>query len=256
MTVTTINEENAKLLKEHSAPKKCQWCGKPFVPVEVSLFGQKKIVYAVDCNCYEVKQAEKEAAKRKENLQSKFKIANIGRRYENITLELLEKLGTENVAEAKRYIKYFNPNNGNSIHMIGEFGNGKTSLGYAIIKKLLTRYNCTTLTWNDFITRCHYAQSFNSEETVAQLVHWLSSFDLVMLDEFVVNIKDEKEINLATTLFDNFYKDNKCFILINNPCDITDMQKIPRLGKLLDRVRQQAVKFVFKHSSYRRSENA
>ena len=226
------------------------------MPCEVTLNGVKRIDYASNCDCYEKEQKAKEEQKRKEWLQQKFKKANIGKRYADITLDKLEAMGTENVAAAKKYVENFNPESGASIHMIGEFGNGKTSEGYAIIKALLPKFNCVSITWNEIVTRCYYAKAFDSSETIDQILKWLAQFDLIMIDEFVINIKDDKEINLATALFDNLYKDNKCFILINNPCDIVDMKKVPRLGKLLDRVKDQAEIFTFKHESYRGVKNA
>lgn len=252
MMVTTTN-----LIKENSSPKNCQYCGKPFKPCEITVLGRTSTVYACDCNCYEKEQARKAAEKRKEWLKEKFQNANIGKRYADITLDILEEWGTENVAAAKEFVEKFNPEEGKSLHFIGEFGNGKTSLGYAILKALLLKnFNCVSITWNDFVTRCYYAKSYASTETVEQLLAWICQFDLVMLDEFVVNVKDEKEINLASTLFDNLYKDNKSFILINNPCDITDIKTVARLGKVLDRIKHQAEILKFTHPSYRRSENA
>lgn len=252
----TIGQVNEMIILANSKPRKCPFCGKEFVPAELVILGKKRTVYGAACNCYDKEQKRKAEQERKEWLQEKFKNANIGKRYQNITLEMLEEMGTENVAAAKKYVADFNPESGSSIHMIGEFGNGKTSLGYAIIKALLPKFNCVSITWNEFVTRCYYAKSFASTETVQQLLDWISQFDLVMIDEFVINIKDDKEINLATSLLDNLYKDNKCFILINNPCDIQDMVKVPRLGKLLDRVKDQAKIFTFRHESYRGVKNA
>lgn len=244
------------IIKEAGRKHVCPKCGKEDVPCEVTRNGVKRIVYASNCDCYEKEQKAKEEQKRKEWLQQKFKKANIGKRYADITLDKLEAMGTENVAAAKKYVENFNPESGASIHMIGEFGNGKTSEGYAIIKALLPKFNCVSITWNEIVTRCYYAKAFDSSETIDQILKWLAQFDLIMIDEFVINIKDDKEINLATALFDNLYKDNKCFILINNPCDIVDMKKVPRLGKLLDRVKDQAEIFTFKHESYRGVKNA
>lgn len=244
------------VLVQNSLPRTCQYCGKAYKPIELEVKGIKRKVYAANCNCYDENKKKEEAQKHKEWLQEKFKKANIGKRYFDITLEKLEEWGTENIAAAKEYVSNFNPESGASIHMIGEFGNGKTSEGYAIIKALLPKFNCLAITWNEIVTRCYYAKAFDATETVDQILNWLSQFDLLMIDEFVINIKDDKEINLATALFDNLYKDNKCFILINNPCDIIDIKKVPRLGKLLDRVKDQAKIFTFKHASYRGVKNA
>lgn len=250
----TQNNVISSLLAIGSVPKNCEYCGKPFVKTEVSMFGRKKTVYALDCDCLTKKDKDDEKKRREEFLQNKFAKANIGKRYADITLDKLVKMGTENVFNAKKYVNEFDPESGKSIHMIGEFGNGKTSVGYAIVKELVPNFNCVSITWNEFVTRCYYSKSFGSRETLEQILNWISQFDLVMLDEFCVNIKDDKEINLATELFDNWYKDNKCFILINNPCDIVDMKKIPRLGKLFDRAREQAEKFIFEHGSYRQKD--
>jgi len=230
----------------------CGYCGKEKTPQEIEFMGIKKTVWADACNCYHEMFIKTEKEKHVEFLKNKFQSANIGKRYENITLESLIKLKTEHTEDAEKYIKEFNPESGKGLHFIGEFGNGKTSVGHAILKKLLPDYNCLFITWNEFVTRCNYAKSYDSEETIEQILNWISKFDLVMLDEFVINTRYETEINLACELFDRWYRDNKCYILINNPCDIEEMTNIKKLGKLFDRVYEQTTKHIFKNKSYRR----
>lgn len=243
------------IISKQAEPKKCEFCGKEYLETEIDVLGRKSIVFCVPCDCLDKEQKKKEEAAAKERLREKFQKANIGKRYIGMTLEKLEKMGTEHIADAYDFIENFNPESGNSIHMIGIFGNGKTSVGYATVSALLKKgFNCVALTWSDIVSRCYNAKNFNTTETLEGILNGLSHFDLVMLDEFVVNIKDDKEINLATELFDRWYKDNKCFLLINNPCDIQDLRTVPRLGKLLDRVREQADKWVFEHKSYRQQD--
>lgn len=246
----------ADKIEQCSQPAKCEICGKPFVPTKITIFGQEKIVYSADCNCYEEKQKQKEKEQREEALRRKYERANIGKRYIDITLDELERLGTENVAAVKSYVIRFDSDTGKSLHLIGDFGNGKTSVGYAALKELIKKgFNGIYITWTDIVNRCYYARSFSSKETVGEILNDLSRFDIIVLDEFVIDTKDEKEVNLATELFDRLYRDNRCFILINNPCDIKAMKTVERLGKLLDRVREQAKILKFSHASYRRGEN-
>lgn len=231
----------------------CPICGSAKEKIEINIGETKRYVWAVTCNCWDKQADERKKRAHKEFLQKKFANANIGKRYENITIEKLAELGTEHVFEASKYIKEFNPKSGNGLHFIGTFGNGKTSLGYAILKKLILKsYNCIFITWTEFVTRCNYARSFDAKETIEQILKWISRFDLVMLDEFVINTRSESEINLACELFDRWYRNNKCYILINNTCDISEMKNVPKLGKLLDRVFEQTQKCMFKHESYRR----
>lgn len=230
----------------------CPICEKERERLEMIIGRTKRIVWAVTCECLNLEQSKKDKKAQAESLKKKFSNANIGKRYENIALEMLEEMGTENVFEAFEYIKNFAPYSGKGLHFIGDFGNGKTSLGHAILKKLLPNYNCVFITWTEFINRCNYARSFDSEETIEQILKWISKFDLVMLDEFTINIHSEQEINLACELFDRWYRDNKCFILINNICDISSMKKIPKLGKVFDRIFEQTKKCIFKAKSYRR----
>ncbi len=249
---STIGSLCNEVMQEAAEPKKCKICGKPFKAITVEALGRKTKVFAVDCDCYVKEQERREQQKRKTALRERYQRANIGKRYIDITLEKLEKLGTEHVADAQKYVKEFNPESGASLHLIGEFGNGKTSVGYAILRALLSKgFNGLYITWIDVVNRCYYAKSFNSQEKVDTILVDLSRFDILVLDELVINTKDDREVNLATELFDRLYRDNKCFVLINNPCDIQEMKTVPRLGKLLDRVREQAEKLIFKHSSYR-----
>lgn len=254
---STLNEETMSsaiqpLIQNAAQPRVCAICGKPYVKRTFKILNREKVLYCCDCNCYKKREKEEEQKRWAEALRKKYERANIGKRYIDVTLQQLEALGTEHVEDAYKYIREFNPENGNSLHLIGEFGNGKTSVGYATLRQLLSYgFNGLYITWIDIVNRVYYAKSFTSEETVERILADLSHFDILVLDEFVINLKDDKEINLATELFDRLYRDNKCFILINNPCDITDMKTVPRLGKLLDRVRQQAKTLVFKKKSYR-----
>ena len=110
-------------------------------------------------------------------------------------------MGTEHIAEAKTYVEKFNPENGRSIHMIGQFGNGKTSVGYGITKELLEKgFNAVSTTWTDFVSRCYYAKNFSSKETIEEILNGYSKFDFVMLDEFVINTKKEEETILASVI--------------------------------------------------------
>lgn len=253
MSIKKMVEEK---IDECSQPMKCSFCGKDYVPTKISVCGRERTVYSAACNCYEEKQKQKEKEQREEALRRKYERANIGKRYIDITLDELERLGTENVAAVKSYIVRFDSDNGKSLHLIGEFGNGKTSVGYAALKELIKKgFNGIYITWTDIVNRCYYARSFSSKETVGEILNDLSRFDIIVLDEFVIDTKDEKEVNLATELFDRLYRDNRCFILINNPCDIKAMKTVERLGKLLDRVREQAKILKFSHASYRRGEN-
>ena len=198
-------------------------------------------------------KAEEQRKKHREKLLERYQNANIGERYINTTLELLAKMGTENVAEAQEYVKNFNPASGKGLHFIGNFGNGKTSIGYALIKKLVNKgFNCLSTSWNELSLRCHYAKSYDTKETIEQILSDVSKFDFVMIDEFCPNCKDEKEIILATELIDRLYRNNKCFLVINNPCDIQAMKQVPRFGKALDRIREQTQKLIFQHESYRK----
>lgn len=254
---TTIKDTIQDVINEHTEPQKCSICGKEYIPTKIKIGNRESVVYALPCNCLEEREKQRKEEERRKNREEKLRLkyqrANIGKRYMNITLEILEEMGTENVAAAKKYVQDFNPESGASLHLIGEFGNGKTSVGYAILRELLQAgFNGIYLTWLDIVNRFYYAKSFNSEEKIEGVLVDLSNFDIIVVDEFVINLKDEREINLATELFDRLYRDNKCFVLINNPCDIADMKNVPRLGKLLDRVREQAEKLIFTHSSYRK----
>ena len=253
----TVGEVCDKIIKDAAEPRVCEFCGKPFkqCTFEIKHMNKKTVVYCRDCDCWDKEQARKEKEKREKALRERYERANIGKRYIDMTLEKLAALGTEHIEDALKYVNEFDAESGASLHFIGEFGNGKTSVGYATLRELLSRgFNGLYITWIDIVNRCYYAKSFNSQETIDGILVDLSHFDIIVLDEFVINLKDDREINLATELFDRLYRDNKCFILINNPCDIKEMKTVPRLGKLLDRVRQQAKKLIFTNSSYREGE--
>ena len=230
----------------------CSYCGKPKKAEKVMTLGVERIMYFVDCDCYQKEQEKNKKEKFAEFLKRRFKQANIGKRYKDITLEKLMELGTEYVLKADEYIKNFNPENGEGLHFVGTVGNGKTSLGHAILKKLLPDWNCLYITWGEFVNRCQMSKSFTSDENIEQILVWIAQFDFVMLDEFVINTKSEFEVNLACELLDRWYRDNKCYLLINNPCDIQEMLTVKKLEKMFDRISEQTEKYVFTHKSYRR----
>jgi len=250
---STIGSLCETAIAEAAEPRKCKICGKPFKPLTLELFGRKSTVYALDCDCLQKKDAADEKKRREDRLREKYARANIGKRYENMTLEQLQKMGTEHAQDAIKFCEEFVSNSGKALHLIGEPGNGKTSIGYATLKRLLEKgFNGVYMTWDDFSNRCYNAKSFNSEITVERIMSDLTHFDIVVLDEFIVNLKSDSEIHLAADLIDRWYRDEKSFILINNPCDIVEMKQIPRFRKLFDRVQQQAELWRFEHGSYRR----
>lgn len=249
----TVGGVCGQMLRQGAEPKKCEICGKPFKKMTVKVLGRETTVFALDCDCLEKKKIADEKKAREDRLREKYARANIGKRYENITLEQLQEIGTEHAQDAIKFCNEFRANTGKALHLIGEPGNGKTSIGYATLKRLLEKgFNGVYMTWDDFSNRCYNAKSFNSETTIEKIMSDLSHFDVVVLDEFVVNLKSESEIHLAADLIDRWYRDEKSFILINNPCDIVEMKQIPRFGKLFDRVQQQAELWKFEHGSYRR----
>lgn len=259
MTDLTIKGINQNALAEEIVKNQpvdapvCKYCGQKYISKAITFGGKTINVWAVPCNCYDKAQIEAENKKRREKLVEKYQIANIGERYASITLEKLAQMGTENVQQAQKYVDNFNPISGKSLHFIGEFGNGKTSVGYSIVKSLIAKgFNCLSTSWNEFSLRCHYAKSYDTKETIEQILSDISKFDFVMIDEFCPNCKDEKEIILATEMIDRLYRNNKSFLIINNPCDIQAMKQVPRFGKALDRIREQSEKLIFRHESYRK----
>jgi len=250
---STVGSLCEAAIAQAAEPRKCKICGKPFKKMMIEAVGEKATVYALDCDCLQKKEIEDAKKTRESRLREKYARANIGKRYENITLEQLQEMGTEHAQDAIKFCDEFKANEGKALHLIGEPGNGKTSIGYATLKRLLEKgFNGVYMTWDDFSNRCYNAKSFNSETTIEKILSDLSRFDIVVLDEFVVNLKSDSEIHLAADLIDRWYRDEKSFILINNPCDIVEMKQIPRFGKLFDRVQQQAEKWEFRHGSYRR----
>jgi len=230
----------------------CPDCGSPLKQITSNLFGIKRSFWVKECNCYDKKVQTRKEAERKEYLKDKFKSANVGERYLNITLDKLETLKTEHIIDARNFVNTFDSKKSKSLHLIGKPGNGKTSIANAIIKDLTSRnYDCRYITWSDFKQRWDSSKSFTAKSNTTEMMRWLRSFDLVVLDEFIINTKDEKEINLASDLLDSWYRNKKVFILINNPCDIEEMKKIKRLEKSFDRLREQADKWFFEHDSYR-----
>lgn len=259
MTDSTIKEINRDTIADSIEslqpiePPVCKYCGKQYIQQDLKFHERTIKVWSVPCDCLDRVEAEEQRKKHREKLLERYQNANIGERYINTTLELLAKMGTENVAEAQEYVNNFNPASGKGLHFIGNFGNGKTSIGYALIKKLVNKgFNCLSTSWNELSLRCHYAKSYDTKETIEQILSDVSKFDFVMIDEFCPNCKDEKEIILATELIDRLYRNNKCFLVINNPCDIQAMKQVPRFGKALDRIREQTQKLIFQHESYRK----
>lgn len=259
MTDSTIKEINRNTVADSIEslqsiePPVCKYCGKQYIQQDLKFHERTIKVWSVPCDCLDRVEAEEQRKKHREKLVEKYQIANIGERYASITLQKLAQMGTENVQQAQEYVDNFNPTSGKSLHFIGEFGNGKTSVGYSIVKKLIAKgFSCLSTSWNEFSLRCHYAKSYDTKETIEQILSDISKFDFVMIDEFCPNCKDEKEIILATEMIDRLYRNNKSFLIINNPCDIQAMKQVPRFGKALDRIREQSEKLIFRHESYRK----
>jgi len=194
MTGTTIKHSNFEkvgsivdsIIAKQADPKKCEFCGKEYIKADINVLGRKSTVFCVPCDCIDKENQKKEESAAKERLREKFQKANIGKRYIGMTLEKLEKMKTEHVADAFQYVEKFNPESGNSVHMIGTFGNGKTSIGYATVSALLNKgFNCVAITWNDFISRCYNAKNFNTTETLQRVACPAPHGYLSFIDNFL-----------------------------------------------------------------------
>jgi DNA replication protein DnaC len=152
-----------------------------------SFANRERVIYCPDCDCFDkiTAQKEEEAHKQrvKERLIRQYKMAQIPVLYEDWTFESVDN--SENKTICEDYAKYFEHHilHGTGLQLVGDVGNGKTTLGICVIKELLAQgYNAIMFSFSEMIRKMTRANLENSG--ASHIVKDLLHFDFILFDDF------------------------------------------------------------------------
>lgn len=236
----------------------CPYCGKKQKWFEKTAgdFHIKVPVY--DCNCREVEQKKEDEKRERERIerlkekrmQELFTNSLITPFFQTKTFENLNDNIT--VSKCKEYAKNFNPESNKGIQMIGNIGTGKTTLLAAICNYLLKRgYKCLFTTFSDLLSR-FTSHSSNNAGNITELLHWLTEFDLVCLDDIGRETYTDKRKEIAFQIIDTLMNYKVITAFTANPEMIEKLKQIPEMNAALDRLKEMCpIKYEFRGESMR-----
>ncbi|ASN68659.1 hypothetical protein 3S11_36 [uncultured Caudovirales phage] len=189
--------------------------------------------------------------KRWETLNSALFATGIAKRFRDCSLDNYRTPlnGQKTALNACRaYVDQFEENyqSGRSLLLLGNFGNGKTHLGCAILKAVVTRYGVSALyaPAPDIISSIKASFGPDAQTTEQQILAELISVDLLLIDEIGAQGGTEFERNALHHLIDGRYRSQLPTIITSN---LPSAELTAYIGdRALDRLREnggQAVVF-------------
>ena len=255
-TIENINNNRIEL-------RKCSHCGKPFKLQEINVFGTKKVIQVLDCDCLEKIERAEEQRKidelKKSKLTKLFENSLMTPLFQEKTFELLlkpenlEKYKNEAIIlKCKKYAEVFNPEKSNGIQMIGSIGTGKTTLLAAVSNYLLRNgRKCLFTTFSVLFDRFSNF-SFEHAGDITPLLNWLCEFDFIVLDDIGRETYTDKRKETAFRIIDTLLNHKKVVAITANPEMLEKLKKIPENSATLDRLKEMCkLKFEFKGKSLR-----
>ncbi len=195
--------------------------------------------------------AEALALKRWETLNTALFATGIPQRFRHCSFENYRaKIDGQRLALdlCRAYVDQFEENlsAGRCLLMLGNFGNGKTHLGCAVLASVVSRYGVTALyaPAPDIISAIKATFSKTSSDTEQEILNDLATVDLLLIDELGAQSGTEFERHSLHTIIDSRYRQML-------PTIITSNQPAPELAayigdRALDRLREnggQAIAF-------------
>ncbi|WP_040263720.1 ATP-binding protein [Pseudomonas massiliensis] len=190
-------------------------------------------------------EAHKQAAdlKRWRSLNARLFATGIALRFRPCSLDnYLTRLPgqAQALAVCQAYVDQFEEclDAGRCLLMLGNFGNGKTHLGCAILKSVVTRYGATALyaPAPDIIAALKASFAKGSEDTEQSILADLSAVDLLLIDELGAQGGTEFERHSLHTIIDTRYRNMLPTIITSN---LPSSELSDYIGdRALDRLRQ------------------
>lgn len=146
-----------------------------------------------------------------------------------------------------------NLEDGISVILSGKIGNGKTHLACATANYIIANFGKTALFLSvvDAFSKIKETYNKNSEDTEINVINHFSIVDLLILDEFGIQIGSEHEKMLFFRIINKRYENLKPTILITNlsPAEIKKFDE-----RIFDRLKESGILLTFSGESNRKAK--
>lgn len=200
----------------------------------------------------------REAEYRKRAVEAKFGASLIPPRFQLHTFEsyIVENgMQEENKKAMQDYAINFDDNykNGSSVILSGNVGTGKTHLACAVGNYIIKNLNKTALFLNaiDAFSKIKATYSKKSEISEIDAINQFCEVDLLILDEFGVQVGSETEKLILFRIINRRYEYLKPTILITN-LSVVEVRKFEE--RIFDRLKDNGILLTFIGESNRKSK--
>jgi DNA replication protein DnaC len=203
-------------------------------------------------------EIQKQQELQKKAVEANFNQAMIPPRFQTHSFETFIATTQEqkkNKQAMENYAKNFNENlaEGVSVILAGKVGNGKTHLACAVANHIIRNLNKTALFLSaiDAFSKIKATYTKKSEITEIQAINQFLDIDLLILDEFGVQIGSEHERMLLFRIINKRYEYLKPTILISNlsALEIKNFEE-----RIFDRLKENGILLAFSGESNRKSK--
>ena len=207
-----------------------------------------------------LKEIEEERAieRKKRQIEQIFSQSMIPPRFQRHTFETFIAITSEqkkNKQAMEDFAKNFlqNLEDGISVILSGKVGNGKTHLACATANYIIANFGKTALFLSvvDAFSKIKATYTKKSEITEINVINQFSMVDLLILDEFGIQIGSEHEKMLLFRIINKRYENLKPTILISNlsPAEIKNFEE-----RIFDRLKENGILLSFSSESNRKSK--
>jgi len=198
--------------------------------------------------------------KRWDSLNDQLFATGVALRFRSCSLKnyiATESAQIQALNSAKAYVDQFEEcvDAGRCLLMLGNFGNGKTHLGCAILKEVVTRYSVSALyaPAPDIIAALKASFAKGSADTEQGILNELCAVDLLLIDELGAQSGTEFERHSLHTIIDKRYRSMLPTIITSN---LPSSELAAYIGdRALDRLRENGGEAIaFTWSSHRGGE--
>lgn len=232
----------------------CPYCGKKQIIFDKKIGNFHVRVPVFDCKCLDIIEERKEQERieriKSKRMQELFNNSLMTPFFQTKTFENL-KAG-KYFDECQHYAETFDPITSKGIQMIGNVGTGKTTLLAAICNNLLSKgYKCLFTTLSDLLGKFTQYSSTNAGD-ITHLLHWLTEFDFVCLDDIGRETYTDKRKEIAFQIIDRLLNYKVVTAFTANPEMIEKLKQIPEMNAALDRLKEMCpLRFEFRGESMR-----
>ena len=247
--------------------RKCQYCGKPYKKQILELFGTKKEIFVMDCNCsIEAEERAKEEKRQAEiyenrrlktiELQNALNCPLISPLFEGKTFDTYKPINNAEYIKNWQYCYDFalNFKSGSAgMLMIGNVGAGKTTLQACICNELKKRGKFSLLiNFGMLIDTIMQANDFTAKIKPAEIYKTLTKFDYVVIDDLGREGYTDSKLSIAQRIIETLLNYNVTTSITANPDRLERLFKMLEYKAIADRISDLCPnRLIFSNKSFR-----